>query len=250
MGQEVKNSGLAIWSLVLGILGFFTCGITGIVGLILGIVGLSEISKSAGRLKGKGLAAAGIACSSVSFVVLFIGVMAAMLLPALNRAQEQARRAVCMANLKQIQTALIMYGGTWKDNYPVADNEAEALTILLQSRFVESPEVFACPSSDQIQATGPPSSTTLDSSNCSYAYSMNLSARSPWTCAVLGDRSEANHGDEGVNVAYNDGHVEWQQLDFEQPLSELATVFNSDDHIYARDEALPLDVDSWLRFRD
>src|ERR1044071_4777962 len=34
--RPVKTSGLAITSLVLGILGFFTCGFTALVGLILG----------------------------------------------------------------------------------------------------------------------------------------------------------------------------------------------------------------------
>ena len=75
-----KTSGVAIASLILGILGF--CGITALVGLILGIVALVKINRSGGRLSGQGLAIAGISVSG--FMLLFsIPIMAAMLLPAL-----------------------------------------------------------------------------------------------------------------------------------------------------------------------
>ena len=42
-------------------------------------------------------------------VVAIIGILAAMLLPALSKAKEQGRRAVCIANLKQIQMIWQLY---------------------------------------------------------------------------------------------------------------------------------------------
>ncbi|MEO0299304.1 MAG: prepilin-type N-terminal cleavage/methylation domain-containing protein, partial [candidate division WOR-3 bacterium] len=42
-------------------------------------------------------------------VIAIIAILAAMLLPALARAREQARRSVCISNLKQIGLALRMY---------------------------------------------------------------------------------------------------------------------------------------------
>ena len=53
-----KASGLAMTSLVLGCLGLFTCGITALVGLILGIIALVRINKSNGQLGGQGMAMA------------------------------------------------------------------------------------------------------------------------------------------------------------------------------------------------
>ena len=69
--QPMKTCGLAIASLVLGILGFVTCGLTGILGLILGIVALSQISRKPLDLKGQPLAIVGITLSAVAFVVLW-----------------------------------------------------------------------------------------------------------------------------------------------------------------------------------
>ncbi len=62
---EPHTSGMAIASLVLGIL-----GITALLGLILGIVSLVQINRSRGRLRGQGLAIAGICVSAFALLVL------------------------------------------------------------------------------------------------------------------------------------------------------------------------------------
>lgn len=58
-GRPAKTSGLAVASLVLGILGFCSAGLTALVGFVLGLVSLRKIKKSGGRLGGRGLAIAG-----------------------------------------------------------------------------------------------------------------------------------------------------------------------------------------------
>jgi prepilin-type N-terminal cleavage/methylation domain-containing protein len=51
-------------------------------------------------------------------VIAIIAILAAMLLPALARARESARRAVCLSNLKQIGTASVMFAGDNDDHTP------------------------------------------------------------------------------------------------------------------------------------
>lgn len=53
-------------------------------------------------------------------VIAIIGILAAILLPALSRAREAARRASCMNNLRQSGMALKMYAGEQSGKYPPA----------------------------------------------------------------------------------------------------------------------------------
>ena len=51
-------------------------------------------------------------------VIAIIGILAAILLPALSRAREAARRSSCQNNLKQMGTVFKMYAGEAKGAYP------------------------------------------------------------------------------------------------------------------------------------
>ena len=55
-------------------------------------------------------------------VIAIIGILAGMLLPALNRARDRARGITCTGNLKQIGLAMNAYGNDWQDLYPTAYN--------------------------------------------------------------------------------------------------------------------------------
>lgn len=130
-------SGFAISSLVLGILGLVTCGITALPGLILGIVGLNKINKSQGRLSGSGLAIAGI-CVSGAFLLL-VPVGAGLLLPALAKEKAKAQGAACMNNLRQISLGLLMYAGDNNETFPRADSWCDAI-----KKYVGSEIPFHC----------------------------------------------------------------------------------------------------------
>src|SRR6266478_10131716 len=51
-------------------------------------------------------------------VIAIIGILAAMLLPALNKAREKANAASCVSNMHQWALALNMYNDDFNDYYP------------------------------------------------------------------------------------------------------------------------------------
>ena len=51
-------------------------------------------------------------------VIAIIAILAAMILPALAKSKDKARRTQCMNNLHQIEIALFVYGGDYKDKLP------------------------------------------------------------------------------------------------------------------------------------
>jgi Flp pilus assembly pilin Flp len=78
-----RTSGLAIASLVCGILGFFSAGLMGIPAVILGHISRSQIKKNP-ALQGGGLALAGLITGYVSFICIFIGIVGISVLIALG----------------------------------------------------------------------------------------------------------------------------------------------------------------------
>lgn len=99
----IKTSGMGIASIVLGILSVFSCGITAIPAVILGVISLVQIEKSGGRLTGRAFGIVGIAVPVVVFLAI------GLLMPAMNRKGKLGKRAVCLGNLKQLSLAWVMY---------------------------------------------------------------------------------------------------------------------------------------------
>ena len=110
---KVKTSGLAIASLICGIVGPCTLGLASIVGLILGIVGLKKIKAGGGAVGGRGLAIAGII---VSVVTLIIGLILAVILggallfaPKFTKRSEHSKIAAVHVDIANIGVALDAY---------------------------------------------------------------------------------------------------------------------------------------------
>ena len=134
---KTRTSGLAIASLVLGIVGF--CGVTAIVGLTLGIIARVQISRSSGRLKGGGLAIAGIVLSGI-MLLLGLPIMAGFLLPALAKAKQKAQFVNCVSNAKQAGLAVRLYADEHDGKCPPAVNWCDAIVPSLPNA-----DVLRCP---------------------------------------------------------------------------------------------------------
>ncbi len=159
-------------------------------------------------------------------VVSIITILAGMLLPALGRAREQAKRVQCMSNLRQIGVACHLYAGDWGEKFPFPGGGTFPATnvgvcrMLVALGYIDG--IFVCPSSRDItlpviRGTDP---TTFATINVSYFYNTNTTgllesdlATSPmWADQWTGTAWSAvnNHGTAGGNVCFVDGHAQWE----------------------------------------
>lgn len=212
--QSAKTSGLAIASLVLGILAPLTCFLTAIPAIIFGIVGLVKIGKSTGQLKGNGLAIAGICVSGsgtllalLPIFALMMGMMMGIMMPALAKTRQVAFRMVCAQNLSALGKAMHIYANDYNDMFPTPSKWCD---LLIEHNEV-SKQTFRCPCIEE----GP----------CSYAMNINiekLGTNAPPGMVLLFETHPGwnqaggfeilttdNHKSEGCNILFVDGHVEF-----------------------------------------
>lgn len=108
---EPVTDGKAVASLVLGVLSltFFSI-FAGIPAVILGHISRSKIQKSLGRLKGEGIALAGLIMGYISFAAIpVILIIAAIAIPNLLRSRTAANEAGAVGSIRTINTAVITY---------------------------------------------------------------------------------------------------------------------------------------------
>jgi len=149
-----KTSGMAVTSLVLGVLGVFTRGITALFGLIFGIIALVKVSNSRGALRGGGIALAGVIVSGI--FLFMIPIYAALLLPALSAAKQKAQEINCVNNEKQLAFAVRMYSSDHNGQFPPAATWCDAIKT-----SVARETLFKCPAANS-------------SSRCDYAFNAKL----------------------------------------------------------------------------
>jgi prepilin-type N-terminal cleavage/methylation domain-containing protein len=178
-------------------------------------------------------------------VIAIIAILAAMILPALGKAREKARRIVCVGNLKQIGYALYIYAQDYDGWFPTANetltNSCTRSLCLLTGQldpttneiegsvYIKDSSLFICPSTNDVRSE----TNYVGKGRCSYAYIYGLSVKTrPETVIVCDDklpirpyhashpgdfsrltdwRAEGrdNHGAEGINVLYVGGNVSW-----------------------------------------
>ncbi len=196
-GPPQGTSGVAIASLVCGIL--FCIPVTALAALVCGIVGINQTGP--GRKRGRGLAIAGTVLGGVGLLMVPVSaLMISILLPSLNRARETANRAKCASNMHQIGLGLLLYQQDHNQAYP------PDLATLWQSEQL-SGSVFVCPSSNDTPAASPAQLTA--GGHLSYVYVPPADGTTPGALTPVLYENGADHGGDGTNILFGDGHVSW-----------------------------------------
>lgn len=115
-------------------------------------------------------------------VIAIIAILAAILFPAFARARENARRASCQSNLKQIGLGLMQYTQDYDEKFPYVELGAGTTgsttsNFLLWTDgiqpYVKSYQIFRCPSASNTNAPDPSNRPTVADCALSYGAASN-----------------------------------------------------------------------------
>jgi prepilin-type N-terminal cleavage/methylation domain-containing protein/prepilin-type processing-associated H-X9-DG protein len=162
-------------------------------------------SASTGRLRTRSVRSSGFTLIELLVVIAIIAILAAILFPVFGRARENARRASCQSNLKQMGLGLLQYAQDNGERLPVACNGAvgdgtctagtDAVWMSVIQPYVKSTEIFSCPSADFEQSDFRTGAATGFSGTSGYAtagsYAMNAAF---YNAAATGGRGPGAAG--------------------------------------------------------
>ncbi|MFP4028442.1 MAG: DUF1559 domain-containing protein [Candidatus Brocadiia bacterium] len=191
-------------------------------------------------------------------VIAIIAILAAMLMPALSRAREAARRTSCINNLHGIGTQITLYRNDY-DQLPVVtdidDWQQESIDLwetFFAGGYIDSADQLDCPSgSREPDASNGDAGEFDDPDDVSPEYAIDDDYATNVMGAIVGDfvndqpdtstlsnNPSANHGDDGANCLFADTHTKWIGAQGDSNSSQdHPNPHTDDDDVYAGDYA-------------
>ena len=106
-------------------------------------------------------------------VIAIIGILAAILFPVFARARENARRASCQSNLKQIGLGVAQYTQDYDERFPIHNDGINSLKgfFVIMQPYVKNTQIYHCPSDTNTRAA---STNPANNGYTDYAYNSTL----------------------------------------------------------------------------
>lgn len=163
-------------------------------------------------------------------VIAIIAILAAILFPVFARARENARRASCQSNVKQIALGVMQYAHDHDDLLPAYSTEETRLYHVAISPYVKSETLFRCPSAKR---------NTTDSFNSIYFPSYALNGQTAYGSSV----KTIYHGNGTPLVSVTEPSITWMLVESRRSIAR----WDSDGHGYYRisltSQTIPEDSD-------
>jgi prepilin-type N-terminal cleavage/methylation domain-containing protein/prepilin-type processing-associated H-X9-DG protein len=203
----------------------------------------------------------GLTLIELLVVIAVIAILAALLLPSINSRPRRAYRVMCMSNLKQIDLGFYMYAEDYGKTYPfqVPVEQGGTREFMFTShvfphfeklhKYIPGQQFYnllVCPS-DKTRKAGTNAEAFTDL-NISYLLNVDCShTNNPSKSLLAGDRNLESNGQpvnpgllnittninltwsqeihmKGGNLAFADGHVEWNKTDGFNAIIQQQTV--------------------------
>jgi prepilin-type N-terminal cleavage/methylation domain-containing protein/prepilin-type processing-associated H-X9-DG protein len=173
-------------------------------------------------------------------VIAIIGILGAMLLPAMGTAREKARQARCLSNIHQISLAFVAYTDDHNGHFPFAVTERESTD---SGRFGAVPQTAAGVAPFSARAQLEP---YIHSVNADQSVDQNVfrcpSQKVPWPAPGAGQWYTSDYGFNLSEAKYSNGFGEqaWYQANPDYGFNEDYTssdLGNSSEFIIVADAA-------------
>jgi len=139
VSQGSSTSGLAIASLVLGLLSLITCSLLGVgalAAIICGHLAMSRIKSSNGAVGGRGMALTGLITGYLSLIVVVLLMVISITVPIFASIEQKADQSASLRHAREIITACQVYAADHEGKFP------ESLEVLLHENIVTDASIF------------------------------------------------------------------------------------------------------------